>query len=212
MKKANLFIACTALAGAVACNNGSNTGTAASSDSGTNATTSTTNNTMTTNSDSTGHTGTTPSATATKMALNAADSTFVMKAAVGGMVEVAGGNTAQANAANARVKAYGAMMVADHGKANAELMTLASSKGITLPAALPADKQKHIDEMGKMKGKAFDSHYATMMISDHKKVIADFEKEASSGTDPDVKAWAAKTLPVLKTHLDSIQSISKMKM
>jgi len=127
-------------------------------------------------------------------------------------MEVNAGNAAQSNAVGSRVKAFGAMMVSDHSKANSELMSLASAKGITLPSALPADEQKHVDAMSKMKGKEFDSHYMSMMLTDHKKDVAEFEKEASSATDPDLKAWAAKTLPTLKAHLDSAQAISKSKM
>ena len=140
------------------------------------------------------------------------DSTFAVKAALGGRMEVEAGNLAQQNATNARVKAFAAMMVNDHTKANSELMSLASSRGVTLPTSLPADKQKHMDAMKKMTGKAFDKHYMDMMVNDHKKTITDFEKESNSGTDTDLKGWATKTLPTLQMHRDSAVAISKIKM
>ena len=208
MKKMTFAISCFALCGAiVACNSSSDNSSTSTSDSSkmsTTTTNTTTNDTMSKM--------TTPAATASATPLNAKDSEFVMKAATGGMMEVSAGNVAQTNAANDRVKAFGSMMVSDHSKANAELMALASAKGITLPAALPATEQKHVDDMGKLKGKDFDNHYMSMMLSDHKKDVAEFEKEASNATDPDLKAWAAKTLPTLKTHLDSAQAINKAKM
>ena len=210
MKKANLFIACTALLGAVACNSGSDTGTATTDSSS--STTNSTTSTMSTQSDSTGLTGmNSSSTTANKTPLTGQDSTFVMKAAAGGMTEIESANVALTNATSDRVKAYANMMIADHGKANQELMSLASGR-VTLPTSLPADKQKHVDMMKSMKGKSFDSHYASMMVGDHKTTVDLFEKEANSGSDADLKAWAAKTLPTLKMHLDSIQAISKMKM
>ena len=43
----------------------------------------------------------------------------------------------------------------------------------------------------------------------HQKDIADFEKEASSGNDPDLKNWASKTLPTLRPHLAEAQSLLK---
>ena len=211
MKKANLFIACTALLGAVACNSGSDAGTTTTDSSS--STSNTNTSTMSTKSDSTGLTGmNSQSSTANKTPLTGQDSTFVMKAAAGGMTEVESANVALTNATNDRVKAYANMMIADHGKANQELMSLASGRGVTLPTSLPADKQKHVDMMKSMKGKNFDSHYASMMVGDHKTTVDLFEKEANSGSDADLKAWAAKTLPTLKMHLDSIQAISKMKM
>jgi putative membrane protein len=46
-----------------------------------------------------------------------------------------------------------------------------------------------------------DRAYMTHMVADHKKDIAEFEREASSGQDADLKAFAAKTLPTLREHL-----------
>lgn len=204
MKKMNLTIAGFILmAGFTACNGDSGTSTTTttdnttvSSDSNNAATNNTNNNTTTVN----------------KLPLSTEDSAFVMKAAVGGMMEVEAGNLAQTNALHSRVKAFGMMMVNDHSKANAELMALTSARGITPPTTLPTDLQKHMDDMKKMKEKAFDKHYMDMMVNDHQKTIADFEKQANSGTDPDIKAFAAKTLPTLKMHRDSAVAINKIKM
>jgi putative membrane protein len=137
------------------------------------------------------------------------DSTFVMEAAIGGMMEVESGQLAQQNAANQRVKAFGAMMVTDHSKSNDELKSFASSRGMTLPTELPADKKKHLESMKAMKGKAFDNHYMTMMNEDHRKTIDLFQKQANSGGDAQLKTWAQNTLPVLQKHLDSAQAIKK---
>ncbi len=208
MKKMNLFFACTVVMGAVACNSGSDTTstTTDTSKSTMNSTTTTTPETADTNKMAT------PPPMAAKTPLGAQDSVFVMKAAVGGMTEVESAKVALSNGASDRVKSFANMMIADHSKANQELMAIASGRGVTLPAALPADKQKHVDAMKAMKGKPFDAHYMSMMVNDHKTTVADFEKEANSGMDADVKAWAAKTLPTLKAHTDSAQAISKMKM
>jgi putative membrane protein len=137
------------------------------------------------------------------------DSSFIMKAAVGGMEEVASGNLAQQNAVNQRVKDFGSMMVTDHGNANNQLKSLASQHGLNIPDSLPTAKQKHQEAMKKMQGKAFDSHYVGMMLSDHEKDVAEFKKEANSAKDPDLKNWINNTLPVLQKHLDSIKAISK---
>jgi putative membrane protein len=48
----------------------------------------------------------------------------------------------------------------------------------------------------------FDKDYMAAMVKDHEKDVAEFEKEAKDGSDPDVKAWASKTLPTLKKHLE----------
>ncbi len=191
------------LAAAVAaCNSGENTTTATTTDvtdsSAGAASNSTTNNNNAQAAD----------ATASQLPLSAADSTFVMKAAAGGMMEVEAGKTAQNNSASDRVKAFGAMMVKDHEAANQELMSIAAGRGLTVTPTLPPDMQEHMQEMQKMKGKAFDKHYMGMMVKDHQKTIADFEKQAASGADPALKAFAAKTLPIIQMHRDSATAIN----
>jgi putative membrane protein len=151
----------------------------------------------------------TNTATMSATPLTKDDSTFIMEAAIGGMMEVESGNLAQQNAANARVKNFGSMMITDHSKANDELKNFASSRGMTLPAALPDDLKNHLEEMRKMKGRSFDSHYINMMAEDHQKTIDKFEKQSNSGGDAQLKSWAISTLPVLKKHLDSVQAIKK---
>jgi putative membrane protein len=129
---------------------------------------------------------------------------FMLTAASGGMLEVTLGQMAQEKGSSADVKAFGQKMIEDHGKANAELKTLAASKNVTLPVKPLAEHQKHIDEMSKLSGADFDKHYMSMMVTDHQKDVAEFEK-ASKMEDPDVKGFATKTLPVLKSHLEMAQ-------
>jgi len=134
--------------------------------------------------------------------------TFAVKAASGGMMEVELGTLAQQNAQNPRVKAFGAMMVKDHSKANKELMTIATSKTISIPGKVSEEHQNHIDEMKKLKGADFDKHYMDMMVNDHKEDIDLFETASKNIEDQDLKAFALKTLPILNMHLDSAKAIN----
>ncbi len=141
------------------------------------------------------------------IAVSQDDALFATTAASGGMAEVALGKLAQQISTNAQIKSFGAMMVTDHGKANDELMAIAKTKNITLPAAIDADHQKKMDELSKKTGKDFDKAYVDAMIEGHKKTLDLMEKEAKSGVDPDLKAFAAKTAPTVQTHLDAINQI-----
>jgi putative membrane protein len=121
------------------------------------------------------------------------------------MAEVQLGKLAQEKASNDQVKQFGARMVQDHSKANDELKQVAGSKGIQLPTDLDAKHKSDMKRLQGLSGAAFDKAYMTHMLADHKMDIADFQKEADSGKDADVKAFAARTLPTLKEHLQMAQ-------
>lgn len=150
----------------------------------------------------------TAQSTATKAAMNT-DQHFVMEAYEGGRAEVALGQLATEKASNAKVKEFGQRMVTDHGKANDELKTLAESKNITLPTKLNAKNQALKDRLSKLSGSAFDHAYITDMARDHQADSIVFHKEATSGQDADIKAWAAKTGTVVDEHLKMAQQIQK---
>lgn len=134
-------------------------------------------------------------------------SSFMHKAAIGGMMEVELGNLAQKQASNAQVKEFGALMVKDHSKANAELKSIAAAKKVMLPTTYPEKEQKHMDEMKKLKGIDFDKHYMSMMVDDHQKDIALF-KSATNNSDTSISKFAIKTLPVLEKHLQKATTIN----
>jgi len=137
------------------------------------------------------------------------DQAFVMETAMDGMAEVELGKLAADKAASANVKAFGQQMVTDHGKAGDELKTVAASKQITLPSSLDAKHQATRDRLAKLSGDAFDRAYVTEMVAGHKKAVTDFTRESTSGTDSDVKAWAAKTLPTIQGHFKMAQDLEK---
>lgn len=140
------------------------------------------------------------------------DSQFAVEAANGGMAEVAMGKLAEQKGMTQSVKDFGAKMVKDHGMANDKLKALAKQKDITLPDSLGNDAKQKMMDLSKKTGKDFDKAYVSEMVSDHDHDVNAFEKEAKNATDPDIKAFAANTLPTLKEHQAMIKSIqSKMK-
>lgn len=133
---------------------------------------------------------------------------FPLKAASGGMMEVQLGQLAQKNGQSQRVKNFGAMMVKDHSKANNELKAIAETKNISLPTTLIPEHQEHVTMLQKVTGAEFDKQYMEMMTKDHKEDIDEFDKASKNSADADLKAFASKTLPVLRVHLDSAQAIN----
>jgi putative membrane protein len=137
-----------------------------------------------------------------------ADAQFVRQAAEGGMMEVAKGKLAAQKGSHEGVKQFGQRMVDDHTKANDELKSIASGKNITLPGDTPKPPmQAALAKLEKLDGAAFDRAYVDDQVRDHQKTIALFEREAKSGKDAELKAFAEKTLPTLKEHLTAVRDL-----
>lgn len=136
------------------------------------------------------------------------DSTFVAKAAVGGMEEVELGQLAQEKASSPAVKQFGERMVKDHSKANQQLASAAQQSGIAIPPDADKKAQKEASKLANKSGKDFDTAYMKMMVKDHTKDVQEFQKEASSGQAPAIKNTASQTVPVLEEHLTMAKQVA----
>jgi putative membrane protein len=149
------------------------------------------------------------SASLSAQVAGSADETFVKQTAIGGMAEVQAGRLATQKASNAKVKAFGERMVTDHGKANDELKSLAATKKIAISSDIDAEHKAAYDKLQGLSGSAFDRAYVADMITGHEKNVAAFRQESTSGQDPDVKAFASKTLPTIEEHLKILRDLQK---
>lgn len=133
--------------------------------------------------------------------------TFVENAAQAGMTEVELGKVAQQKGKSAEVKAFGAQMVKDHGKANAELASIAKPKKLMVPMKLDTKHQEMVDELSAKSGAEFDAAYAEHMAMDHGKALELFTG-ASQGSDAELASFAKKTLPTIKEHKKMADSLT----
>jgi putative membrane protein len=135
--------------------------------------------------------------------------TFAGNAAQGGMAEVEMGRLAAQRASDPVVKAFGERMISDHSKGNAELKSVASKKGLQLPADMNSEQKSEIDKLSKLSGAEFDKQYMSAMVDDHEKDVKEFETQANSGNDADIKSFATRTLPTLQEHLKMAQAAAQ---
>jgi len=139
--------------------------------------------------------------------LSESDYKFVSNAARGGMAEAQLGQLAKEKGASASVRDFGQRMVTDHSKANDELKSLVVNKGAALPTEMSRKENSEMERFQKLTGKDFDKEYAEHMVKDHKKDVKEFEEAAKDCKDPDLKAFAQKTLPTLQQHLSMAESM-----
>ncbi|MBD2214017.1 DUF4142 domain-containing protein [Nostoc linckia FACHB-104] len=153
-------------------------------------------------------TETTSPTTAGQNNLSSADRTFMTEAAQGGLAEVQLGQLASERAASNTVKQFGQRMVQDHSQANTQLQQLATQKGVTLPKTINQENEQVRQRLTKLSGANFDREYINHMVKDHEKDVSLYQREAQEGQDPDLKAFAAQTLPILQEHYQQAQSIN----
>jgi len=142
--------------------------------------------------------------------LNRADIAFLKDADHAGRNEIEASGMALERASNAQVKAFAKQMSTDHAKAGDELKQLAQSKGVELPGEPSLTQQAKIKLLSAMKGERFDRQYADEIgVDAHEATVKLFREAATNAKDPDVKAWATKTLPKLEHHLEMARGLKQ---
>lgn len=139
------------------------------------------------------------------------DQDFLNFAAQTDMTEAHLGKMAQDQGSSQAVKDLGQMLVTDHTSDYQKLGTLATKAGLMIPKGIDNKHDKMIAPFGKLKGKAFDRRYTHEMVAGHTAAIAQYQKEAASGQNADLKAYAQETLATLEKHKKAAQDAEKAK-
>jgi len=133
------------------------------------------------------------------------DRVFAAAAAAAGLAEVGSSRLALERAQNQDLRKFAQQMIDDHTRANQELTSLAGMKGITLPARLDVKDLATGEALACEQGEKFDRCYAKQQLVAHMEAVALFKAESEHGQDPEIKAWASRTLPKLQDHLKMIR-------
>ncbi len=142
-----------------------------------------------------------------KSSLKASDEKFIKTAGAAGMAEVKIATLGTQKAERADVKELATTMVDDHTKVNAELSALAESKKVELSQVIDPKAADTFKDLEKESGSGFDKAFLNQLEKSHKDSIANFEEAEKDGEDAEVKAWASKTLPALKHHLEEVKKL-----
>jgi putative membrane protein len=146
---------------------------------------------------------------AASVALAQSAQDFVNKVAISDLFEIQSSQLAQAKNADADTKPFAEKMVSDHQKTSSELKALVDSGKVkaTLPTSLDAEHQKMLDDLKAKNGNEFDRSYDQIQLKAHQDAVALFEAYSKTGDNPELKSWAATTLPHLKEHLSMAQKL-----
>lgn len=140
---------------------------------------------------------------------------FVNKAAVANMFELESSNVALKNTSNGRVIAFAQQMIIDHTKAASELKsTLGKSGDVKAPDELDNEHTASLNALKSKKDADFDKAYIEDQKKAHDEAVDLFTDYSTNGDNAQLKAFAAKMLPILKSHqkhADTLQTAA-MKM
>lgn len=135
---------------------------------------------------------------------------FVTEAAASDMFEIQSSQLAQTKG-DATAKMFASKMIEDHTKTTADLKNMVSSGKVkaNLPTGMSSSQQSMLDKLKGLNGDDFNKQYKSDQESAHKDAVSLFERYSKGGDNPDLKAWAGKTLPDLQAHLKMAQDHNK---
>ena len=144
--------------------------------------------------------------TTSSTATATADAHFMDEVTRGGLTEIEAAKIAQDKTKRDDVKAFAKTMEADHTDVNKNLKTLADRMAMKLPTNV-GDHQAFIDGLKLKTDSDFDRTYIAATVDSHRKCVAMFELFWGSTQNADLKAFAANTLPGLRTHLKNAETL-----
>jgi putative membrane protein len=136
---------------------------------------------------------------------------FVQQVAMSDLYEVEAGKIAATRGKADAIKQFGQQMVDAHAQANAELKGVIQAENIKvdLPGTLDQKHQLMIDDLMAAHEDNFDKTYIKQQVKAHEAAIELFSAYAEKGDDAVLKAFAAKTLPEIKQHLEQAKALLK---
>ena len=112
---------------------------------------------------------------------------------------------AQRKATLPDVKYLAQAIVAGRTAMQTELKALADRKSIVLPASLGNDEAKQVGELTALNGASFDRRYLDLLDDVHDQSVDAFDDMSEDAYDGDIRAFAAKYLPTLKSHREAAE-------
>jgi putative membrane protein len=135
--------------------------------------------------------------------------TYVAKAGASDLYEIQSSQLAQSAGASAKVRDFARMMIDDHTATTRQVTEAARSAGLSLPPpALEPDQQTMLDQLRGLTGSAFDTAYLQQQRTAHDKALALHSGYAKNGDTPALRAVAKSAVPIIRHHIDRLQSLS----
>lgn len=140
--------------------------------------------------------------------LSSTDKTFLIETVDTRMMDWAQGSLAVEKTQSRKYQQYGKRLMKDQNTLMAEIKTLAEAKNLALPSEISEQKAEELDRMKSISGESFERRFRRMIIKDHKRDIQYFQK-ATESTDPEIRDFAKRFLPLMEQHLEMARDLNK---
>jgi putative membrane protein len=137
------------------------------------------------------------------------DKAFLKKALEGSMAEVQLAQLALTKTSSEQIKQFAQRMITDHTKLLDVTKSVAQQNGVAIPSGPSKKEMASMAKLRGLTGADFDKAYVKDMLKDHKDDDNDFKMEAQNAQIPNVKMLASRGEPVIASHLQMIEQISK---
>lgn len=136
---------------------------------------------------------------------------FANQAAASDQFEIRSSQLAARQAGSAGVKSYASMLIAEHTKSTNELRAAAAQAkpAVTPTPVLTPEQDANLTALAAAKGPAFDALYAQVQLPAHENALAALRGYAERGDQAALRAFAAKTAPVVEKHLEQARALAK---
>src|SRR5271157_4519485 len=143
--------------------------------------------------------------------LSPIDNNFVAQANLGLPFEIDSGRVAENKATKANIRDYAHLMVVTHISVVDAFNNVLRQKHIAAPpnALLEGAYHTMIASLDADQGAALDRDYVQGQVDYQKGNAALFQYEIQYGTDPDLKEFARRTLPIIEDHLQRALTLAK---
>jgi putative membrane protein len=137
---------------------------------------------------------------------NGSDQFFLSDAAGFDMVQAHEGEMALTAARSEEVRNLAHRMIQAHTASYQQLSVIAQKTGMTIPRAIDAGTNNLIIGLTKLRDARFDRQFAEDQVEQYKQEIVVYDQETRNGKNADLKAYASRTLPILKEHLNQAEA------
>jgi putative membrane protein len=139
--------------------------------------------------------------------LNSYDYNFLVHAGLLGLEQELAGEIAQRRSTSMSVRKAGERMLNDEGQAMTGLREIATRKGAVMPTQLQRPERALVLPLETLPAPEFDKTFTRVTVKRETRAVKQFEVAWKNISDPDLRAWAQNTIPLLQERLQMSENM-----